>query len=628
MTKNDKISLNFLPIKSLEFSFTVYKKKWQFTDKRPSKNVRYYSLPEDNESENWSKYWIAFEPLKSFNEFNCPSTLNPYITIEYLYRQAFNFISTNHPDLILDINEKFNSRRIHLIFEKHSLGTQSVWVEPYYLKANQEFGFLTDFHFHSNKIGPLSKEELRLSYSLNQYYRANNDYHQNKYDAISKVISSVLQKIFIRAQEQNLTISTKFRKVHSDFLQVKEYNFGNNSCGNSQFNGLKNNPPFQELQKEVHFFYIFKDDHIDLARDLVFALQGKSYQYTFPGTEQMFSFKMHKENQSRIPIKDFSENEIKRTSEEIISKKKAVAFAIFLFPETESDFYYRLKNKLLSNHILSQAIHVETIRNKSGLKWSISSIGLQIFSKAGGIPWRVTPSHQECLIIGIGKSHKRNDNGQIEKFYAYSVLIDSSGEYLEMNTLANDVNEDNYLKSLGNNLKNVIENKSSDYRHIVLHVPYKVQQTELNRFLGIIKECDDSLTFSVIKINDNSKYFGYNEETNSLIPYESTFIKLSRSEYLIWTEGLNYNSKKVNKRYANPLHIEFCYPDIEDLEEEQNNMYLQDILNLSGASWRGFNAKSMPISIFYPKRISKFIAEFQTRNLPEVEFENLPPWFL
>ena len=174
----------------------------------------------------------------------------------------------------------------------------------------------------------------------------------------------------------------------------------------------------------------------------------------------------------------------------------------------------------------------------------------------------------------------------------------------------------------------MIENKSSEYRHIALHIPYKIQRKELNRLLDIIKEYDNSFTFSVIKINDNSKYFGYNEETNSLIPYESSCIKLSRSEYLIWTEGLNYNSKKVIKRYANPLHVEFCYPDIEDLKEEQNNMYLQDILNLSGASWRGFNAKTMPISIFYPKRISKFIAEFQTRNLPEIEFQDLPPWFL
>ena len=255
MAKEDRISLNFLPLKSLEFSFTVYIKKWQFTDVRPSETVRYYSLPEVNESENWSKYWISFEPIITFDEFNCPSSLNAYLTIEYLYRHTLDFISTNHPHLILDINEKFNRRRIHLIFEKHSLGTQSVWIEPYYLKANQEFGFLTDFHFHSKKVGPLSKEELRLSYSLNQYYMANNNYHQNKYDAILKVINSVFQKILIPSQGGNLNISNKFQKVHSAFLQVKEYNFGNNAHDNSQFNGLKSNPPFQGLQKEAHFFF-------------------------------------------------------------------------------------------------------------------------------------------------------------------------------------------------------------------------------------------------------------------------------------------------------------------------------------------------------------------------------------
>lgn len=628
MTKKNKILLNFLPLNSQKFKFTIYTKKWQSTDKRPSKNVRYYSLPEGDDGQSWSNYWVTFEPLRDFEELSCQSNLNTLITIEYLYQNTLDYISTNYTDRILNKSEKFYSRRIHLIFEKHSLGTQSIWIEPYYLKSNQEFGFLTDFQFHSNKIGSLSKEELRLSYNLNKYYRANTDYHQNKYEAISKVISSVLQNISIPTLDQDLYVSTEFCKIHSTFLNVKEYNFGNNVRGSSQFNGLKNNPPFQELEEEIHFFYIFRDDHIDLARDLVFALQGKSFEYTFPGTEKMFSFKMHKENQSRIPIKDFSEKEIKRASEEITSKNRGVAIAIFLFPETESDFYYRLKNKLLSYNILSQAVHIETIRNKSGLKWSISSIGLQIFSKAGGIPWRVTPSYQDCLIIGIGKSHKRNDVGRIENFYAYSVLIDSSGEYLEMNTLANDVNEDKYLESLGNSLKKVIENKSSKYKHIVLHIPYKVKRTELNKFLEIIKQSDDSLTFSVIKINDKSKYFGYNEETNSLIPYESTCIKLSRSEYLVWTEGLNYNSKKVNKRYANPLHIKFCYPDNEQSKEMEKRMYLQDILNLSGASWRGFNAKSMPISIFYPKRISKFIAEFQTRNLPDIEFENLPPWFL
>ena len=43
--------------------------------------------------------------------------------------------------------------------------------------------------------------------------------------------------------------------------------------------------------------------------------------------------------------------------------------------------------------------------------------------------------------------------------------------------------------------------------------------------------------------------------------------------------------------------IKFLDKINDDIDNELN--YLQDILNLSGSNWRGFNAKSMPISIYY-----------------------------
>lgn len=54
--------------------------------------------------------------------------------------------------------------------------------------------------------------------------------------------------------------------------------------------------------------------------------------------------------------------------------------------------------------------------------------------------------------------------------------------------------------------------------------------------------------------------------------------------------------------------------------------YLQDILNLSGANWRGFNAKMSPISVFYPQLVAKFLKYFD--NYSEINVENIKPWFL
>ena len=51
-------------------------------------------------------------------------------------------------------------------------------------------------------------------------------------------------------------------------------------------------------------------------------------------------------------------------------------------------------------------------------------------------------------------------------------------------------------------------------------------------------------------------------------------------------------------------------------------------MNLSGANWRGFNAKSMPVSVYYAKIIADYISSFDKLGLDDIEIENLRPWFL
>jgi len=39
----------------------------------------------------------------------------------------------------------------------------------------------------------------------------------------------------------------------------------------------------------------------------------------------------------------------------------------------------------------------------------------------------------------------------------------------------------------------------------------------------------------VLKVNTENDFFGY-ANTNSLVPYESSYLKISGKEYLIWFE--------------------------------------------------------------------------------------------
>ena len=104
-------------------------------------------------------------------------------------------------------------------------------------------------------------------------------------------------------------------------------------------------------------------------------------------------------------------------------------------------------------------------------------------------------------------------------------------------------------------------------------------------------------------------------------------VSISRDEFLVWFEGLQYDQHTVGKMIANPLHVKFTYPH-EGLTQRMKFNHLQDAINLSGANWRGFNAKAMPVSVYYAQLIAKYLKEFEARKLPPVDVDTLTPWFL
>ena len=58
-----------------------------------------------------------------------------------------------------------------------------------------------------------------------------------------------------------------------------------------------------------------------------------------------------------------------------------------------------------------------------------------------------------------------------------------------------------------------------------------------------------------------------------------------------------------------PVHIQFI--DADSWDDKKIRSYIQDILNLSGANWRGFNAKHEPVTTLYPELIARFAGNFE-----------------
>ncbi len=625
--KNHIITLNFLPLKSSDFTFDVFRKKVKPNEKKWDKKVRYYKLPDENGK--YIPYWVSFYPLKDAELFSCKASTNIDLTKEYLKYLLIKRSNEEHIKLH-QYSKKFEQKRVYFLIEKIKdknqkvIGDRTIWLEPYFLKNRKAFGFLINYKFIKSDKYPFNKEVLKHSLSLNDDYQSNLNYYIDKYTYLFNFIDTFLPKI--KYLTNAIEISSSFQELKSSFLKIKQYLFSNNQQMNSQFRGIMEFGPYQEINESPFYFYIFKPEHRPYALDLLQALNGDSF-ITFKGLSTFKLPNQNKYNTKAFYIKEYSDTELDKIFSKILETKKLNPIIIIVLPKKEERFYIKLKNKCLKFNIPSQVVHIETINNNLQLKWSVGSIALQIFSKLGGVPWIVTPSNKNTLIVGIGQSHKYDEETKkILRFYSYSVLLDSSGKFLEIKQLADEQDKHAFLKSLAYNIKEIVRNYQN-YEKIVFHVSEKINKNDIKTIENALRTIDNNIELSIIKINDNPKFFGFNKNENSLVPYESSYIQLSNNEFLLWTEGLNLHSKKVYKRYGNPLHITFHYSNKEEFYNFHEK-YLQDILNLSGANYRGFNAKAFPVSIFYPKLISKFSKYFKELNLDFVTTNTTKPWFL
>lgn len=642
-----QIALNMFPLADQCFTFEVFRCAAEVDDAPPDEGIRRYSLPpsevapEDDAS--WPKFWVSFEERVGFTSFTLDARTNPHLSTAYLFHILVAAAKASRLEHF--VRDGFK-KKVAFVLETHPEGKSCVWLSPYRCRSAGSIGFLADFWFRKEVGQVLNRELLRLSHALNAQYRENTDYYATRYASLQQFLERIYPHVFPlkTAGHSTLDIRKTMQNVESSLLRTKLYLAGGSKPSSSQFTAVKQEGPIQRVTGDVRICFVYQPQDKPLSHDLYKALRGDTYSQ-FLGMERMFGFGLGKEHVFGIPIQGYSHEELTRAAAAIKAQSgEALVVPLVLIPwlrhdsEDFSDEYYIAKHAFLKAGLPSQFVSTKTIRNKASFKWTISNIGMAVFAKLGGKPWKVVSDHDDCLIVGIGQSHRREEDGSISRYYSYCVLTDSSGLYEDVRILGKDTDERTYLTRFTDNLLQIFRGHSLKFSRFAIHTPFKLRHEEMtaiqNAITRFTSETQRPMTFAVLKFNAESDFIGFSATTNARVPYESTLVSLSYQEYLVWFEGLQLHKHTVERRYGRPIHVEFIYPVFDSLKPESSLsrgdklVYLQDSLNLSGANWRGFNAKSLPVSVFYAKLIARYFSEFERLGLEECDLENLTPWFL
>lgn len=628
-----KINLNFLPLNDNDFKFKVFRKKI-VGEVRNYGFGKIYRLYENTRSTKKENYEVFLMPEEGFENYEIHSNHSISLTNWFIFEKIKANFLKNESKIKYKLIEKNKDIKISIIVSSFSEGDQTIFLSPYYLRSEKKFGLLIDFKFEAAPNQNYNKRVQQLSLSLDERYGSNKNYYSEKNTFFSEFIKKYLHQIN-NIIENKIFVTHSLLSVSSYSLEKKQYVVGNERTSFSQFMGVKSFGPYESVTSLVNFIFIFEERYTQFANELYLSLIGKTNPGTFTGMEQMFKISLTKQNTQKIIIKDYKDENLLKVIDQLIyiSKEKSIVSIFiedYIEEEGNSKPYYFMKYHCVQNDIPLQVVNYNKLSKSNTLKWSTSNLALQIFSKLGGKPWIVNPSKKNCLILGIGSSHKINPETKlVQKYFAYSVCLDSSGLYKKLEVLSESEDESSYLEKLEKNLLKLLDSRDfKEYLHCVLHLPFKIKNSEIEVLQKAIRK-KSNMDFKVVKINTKNKFFGFSNH-NTLVPYESTYIALNNNEFLVWFEGLQYGREYVDKMLSNPVHIQFLNMDGNDYYREDYKPYLQDIINLSGANWRGFNAKSVPISIFYSKLITNYISEFG--DLMNVDNKTIPnnekPWFL
>lgn len=627
-----EIQLSFLPLHNPLPSLAVFRRERAPNEKSPAEEIHGFWLRSTSRSPTKDKdYWVSFVPRQGFEPYEADPFENASLTKRWILegldlkcRSVFGDASYRRP-------EKHLVREVAIKLTAHPAGEEQIVLQPYFLASTRNFGLLVDFRFVLAEEASFSREVLRLSLALDNQNRRNANFYADKRAKIDHFLQQHFQDLStITLHNASAQLVRNFENLPAQSLDHKIYLVeGNRECS-GPFSGILRQGALEPIPACPPVIFLFREQERQAARDLVRALRGQVSHLNFVGFQKLFRVELPVSS-SPVVLKDFSLAEMERALADV-KRGSPKALPILILPGSETEGYITHKAVFTSAGIPTQVCTTETLADDLTLKWSVGNIALQLFCKAGGKPWKIKPTDDHCLIIGISQSHREaviNGKRTIEKYFTFSILTDSSGLFQSIEVIGQGTTRDEYLAALTQNLTAMLAAKAAAFSKVVIHTSFKLRNEEMEiieKVVGQASSAAPNCRFAVIKINQRNRFFGYNKAVNSLVPYEGTYVQLSKREFLLWFEGLFPDKPNVTKAVPGPTHIEFLRVSHQELVGDR--VLLQDLLNLSGANWRGFNAKSTPVSIFYCHLVADLLQEFHQKRLPMPQIHDMHPWFL
>ncbi len=290
--------------------------------------------------------------------------------------------------------------------------------------------------------------------------------------------------------------------------------------------------------------------------------------------------------------------------------------------------YYEAKARFAERGIPTQMVTAELLGDESRLAWSIANIALAGFAKLGGIPWAIEapPMEARDLIIGIGRSEIASVEGR-RRIFGYAMAFVANGIYDQTWSFRPVADEATYLVRLREAVVEVLNDPEhiEPPERIVFHLAKRTGAAEIEAAKSALREVGIQTPVAFLRIDDSTLYDLMDASEATYAPPKGLMVHLSPYRLLLQTEGLT----KVGPPHG-PILI--ALDERSDVDAEALPALAQQAFRLAHANWRGFNARSKPVTLLYGEKLAELVGYLE--RVGSWDPNRLPPslrrrpWFL
>ena len=407
---------------------------------------------------------------------------------------------------------------------------------------------------------------------------------------------------------------------------------------------FKSKGPYQLPKKPSNFKFFFIYQSADKATAVT-----ELYRYLHSGyKDDRFPFpKM--QDYIKVPFElDISKNvEFDTVENAVATIKNAVKnaewlpdtqyMALFVNPvpklekdETRKNIYYKIKEILLYEGVLSQVIKSEHLykngKPNSFFNTFLPHIEIAMLAKLGGVPWRLNRPTNNELIVGVGAFYSITSKS---RFVGSAFCFNNEGIFKGF-----DCFKGHDTISLAGSIREAVAKfiaVNYTASRLIIHFYKDIGKKELEPILKTLHTLGLNIPVIVVTINktESKELIGFDlKDSENLMPYSGTILKVGKSEYLLFN-NTRYDAaaKPAQKEYHFPVKIALSCT-VEGMLDDMNlvEQLIDQVYQFSRMYWKSTNQQSLPVTIKYPEMVAEIYPYFQHEKLSPFGQESL--WFL